>query len=381
MKNEARILANFDIDPVRGFLPADDPLASLPEVFSDLEDIAQNFSAYFLSGRLREAVQDISIGAEIESLTTAGEQQRAMLLLSMLASAFVWCCKEPAVKIPANISIPWQYVAEKTGRPMIVVHAAVVLNNWRRFDTDKPLSLENLDTLQTFLGGIDEKWFYLVTVMVEAAGAAALPALVEIRSAINTGDTAGMTQRLESVAAAVRNMQRMLERMPEHCDPHIFYHRVRPFLQGWPAPGIIYEGVSDSPQMLFGGSAAQSSLLQSIDAGLTITHHHPQTSDFLLEMRRYMPPNHRRFIETLENGPSVREFVSKKKTTHPTLAGAYNQCIQAIDAFRKKHIEITVQYILEQSPEKSSAKGTGGTTFMQFLSHAKRETKGKMIGF
>ena len=39
-----------------------------------------------------------------------------------------------------------------------------------------------------------------------------------------------------------------LRRMPEFCDPYIYYHRVRPYIHGWknnPAVpnGVIYDGV------------------------------------------------------------------------------------------------------------------------------------------
>ena len=60
--------------------------------------------------------------------------------------------------------------------------------------------------------------------------------------------------------------------MYEHCRADIFYHRVRPFLKGWPDDGIVYEGVNEEPKIFIGGSAAQSSLLQTLDAGLGITH-------------------------------------------------------------------------------------------------------------
>ena len=42
-----------------------------------------------------------------------------------------------------------------------------------------------------------------------------------------------------------------------------------------------------------------------------------------MEMRDYMPVPHRRFIERLEEGPSVRE-VAIANRDHPGLRDAYN---------------------------------------------------------
>jgi phenylalanyl-tRNA synthetase beta chain len=52
-------------------------------------------------------------------------------------------------------------------------------------------------------------------------------------------------------------------------------------------------GTGTPPQVWAGGSAAQSSLLQSFDAGLGIRPEHAHTRDFLDAMLQYMPPKHR----------------------------------------------------------------------------------------
>jgi indoleamine 2,3-dioxygenase len=49
------------------------------------------------------------------------------------------------------------------------------------------------------------------------------------------------------MAGAVQRLFATLGRMPERCDPYIYYRRVRPYIHGWkgnPAlpEGLIYEG-------------------------------------------------------------------------------------------------------------------------------------------
>jgi indoleamine 2,3-dioxygenase len=163
--------------------------------------------------------------------------------------------------------------------------------------------------------------------------------------------------------------------MYEKCDPHIFYLRIRPFLAGWERTGIVYEGVSETPLKLNGGSAAQSSLIQAFDAGLGIEHLHPETRPFLTLMRDYMPPLHRRFVEELAAGASLYDYVQRHQQETPALAQAFNACIDALDNIRKAHMQIAVRYILHQSPEgEKGGLGTGGTSFVPFLSRARKET-------
>jgi indoleamine 2,3-dioxygenase len=260
------------------------------------------------------------------------------------------------------------------GRPPVAAHASIVLHNWQRLDANGPIDLGNLGALQLFLGGMDEQWFYLVTVAIEAGGAPALPALVGAQQAVQSERVDDLAQHLTAIGCALASVTHTLLRMPERCDPYVFFQRVRPYLTGWPEPGIVYEGVSDAPQMCAGGSAAQSPLIQALDAGLGVRHLDGVTSPFLLDMRRYMSPLHRRFIEALEAGPSVRQFVLDRSPTHPALRDLYNDCVRGLEDFRQRHIEIAVRYITRQAAKGEEAKGTGGTNFGVFLGRARKET-------
>lgn len=40
-------------------------------------------------------------------------------------------------------------------------------------------------------------------------------------------DAAAIEQHLACVTAGLRSMQQLLDRMGEHCDPYIYYQRVR----------------------------------------------------------------------------------------------------------------------------------------------------------
>jgi indoleamine 2,3-dioxygenase len=68
-----------------------------------------------------------------------------------------------------------------------------------------------------------------------------------------------------------------------------------------------------------------------------------------------------------------------EKKSEPALRDIYNQCVQAMEEFRRKHFEIAVRYITHQAPKGVEAKGTGGTNFSTFLGKALKETGESVI--
>jgi indoleamine 2,3-dioxygenase len=337
-------------------------------------------SALLLAGRLRETLAALPV-LPIERLEGRDELERAMLLLSVFGNAYVWAEEKPARSLPRPIAVPWHELAEALGRPPIVSHASLVLRNWRRIVPDGPIVLENLETLQLFGGGLDEQWFYLIPAAMEAHGAGALVAIVQARAAVRDEQVDALASTLGTIATVVDELDAILLRTPERCDPYIFYRRVRPYLAGWPAPGVVYEGVSEQPVQLAGGSAAQSSLFQAIDAALGVSHEHEDSRPFLQAMRAHMPPKHRALLEKLdEGGPKLRAFVIEHRSDRPRLAERYDDAIRALDRLRKAHFEIAVRYITRQAPEPEGAKGTGGTDLKTFLKKTREETRDKLIG-
>ena len=90
-----------------------------------------------------------------------------------------------------------------------------------------------------------------------------------------------------------------------------------------------------------------------------------------------MPPEHSAFIDTLERGPSVREFVVGEQRDLPELGDVYNACLKDLGAFRSKHLEYAASYIRKQSQQGTSNPnevGTGGTPFMPYLRKHFEET-------
>lgn len=371
-------LASYAVDAERGFVPTADPLTALSTEYLPWELLARDISPLVMTGRMRAAVEALP-ELSTERLGSEPERQLALLVLSCLGHAYVWAEPEPALRIPAALARPWYQLAAELGLPPVLTHSSIVLNNWRRLAPDEPLSMTNIDTQVTFLGGVDEKWFYLATVGVELAGAPALPLLVEAQHAIAADDADQLTSGLLAIEPIIRATTRAFLDVERWCDPHVFYHRVRRFLTGWPEPGVVYDGVDDVPRAFAGGSAAQSSLIQAFDAGLRIPHEHELTGTFLRGMRAHMPPQHRRFLEDLEAGPSTYDYVAGRRGERPLLADAYNACVRAVSDLRAQHLGLTGRFIGRFERESSAALGTGGTDFVQMLVRSRDETKAREL--
>jgi indoleamine 2,3-dioxygenase len=366
----------------RGFLPLQDPLNRLPRPFDAWEGAASTLPKLFASDHLRHTLENLP-PFPIDALSLNRERERAMLLLSYLGHAYVWGGARPARILPARLAVPWHRVAQAVGRPPVLSYSSYALHNFYRFDPAREIECGNIGLIQNFLAGIDEEWFILIHVDIERHAAPGLAALHRCLDAAESRDAERLESLLATVEGAINKMYATLKRVPEWCDPYVYYHRVRPYIHGWKnhpdlPEGLIYEGVAEyqeQPQQFRGETGAQSAIIPSLDAMLGIGHAEDMLRTYLMEMRTYMPPEHRAFIESLEARGSVREFI--KRTRRPILTSLYNACVSDVEAFRALHLEYAASYIFRQAQtdEKNPhAVGTGGTPFMQYLKKHRDET-------
>jgi indoleamine 2,3-dioxygenase len=377
-------LDNYEIALGRGFLPAPDPLDRLPDDFSPWEELGRELPKLLIANKARTFIEGLPL-LDAKKLGDHRERKRAMAILSFLGHAYAWGEEETASAIPASLAVPWYQVACMLGRPPVLSYASYALDNWRRLDPQSPVELGNIVLLQNFLGGQDEEWFVLIHVAIEAQAGPALAAMVTAQQAVADDEPELVADRLAIIARTVDTMHEILLRMPERCDPYIYFNRVRPYIHGWanhPAlpAGMLYEGVDEyggARQKFRGETGAQSAIIPSLDAALGITHAEDMLRSYLTEMRDYMPPKHRAFIAALETGASVRDYVIRHKIQRPSLRDAYNACIDGLDRFRSTHLEYAHSYIIKQShgaEHNPNDLGTGGTPFAPYLTKHRDET-------
>jgi indoleamine 2,3-dioxygenase len=277
------------------------------------------------------------------------------------------------------------------------------VNLWN-FTTPSP-NLTDLDALQalhTFTGTQDESWFYMVSVAMEAHGAYIIPIMLDALqtlsspSPISPSSLTTVTKALNEMTTCIHKLGILLDRMDEHCNPQVFYHRIRPFLAGSKnmaaaglPRGVFYDEGNGKGEwrQLRGGSNGQSSLIQFLDVVLGVEHaaEGNGTPDhrggpmrggqgmvsFHQEVRGYMPEPHRRFLENV----AARWPGGMRKAVAEVLAAAgddgeggwseeqravqeaFRTATRALAEFRNKHLQIVARYIIIPSRQPNGSQG------------------------
>ena len=380
-------IADFGITEEFGYLPTYDPAQSLSAGNEEWDQFGKDLPKLLMGTSFRSRVKALP-KFNIEKLSGEAEVQRAMLILSYIGQAYQWSENTAAHVMPANLALPWYEVGKLVGRPPILSYQSYASDNWRRFDKSGEVACGNIGLLQCFLGGQDEEWFILIHIEIEKKAGKALKAIEDAQHAVLENDAERVETALIKLRNALAAMYEVLGRMPERCDPYIYFHRVRPYIFGWrnnPSlpDGVIYEGVDEYKgvgQNFRGETGAQSAIIPAMDGILGIEHERDELREYLMEMRTYMPPKHVAFIEAVEAGPSVRNFsVSAKRSS---LTNVFNESVELVAKFRAMHLEYAGTYIHAQAqatPGNPSAVGTGGTPFMTYLRKHRDETKVQTI--
>ncbi|CAK7246045.1 MAG: Indoleamine 2,3-dioxygenase [Sporothrix thermara] len=452
------VLADYGISPKHGFLPNELPLARLPDpYYNKWEAVVANLQALILSRRLRGVVDRLPVLSTV-GLEHDSEWRRAYSILCFIAHGYIWGGDSPSDRLPPPITVPLLAISAHLEVPPVATYAAVCLWNFKPLFVDEGVDqLENLATLNTLTGSIDESWFYLVSVAMEARGGPMIAIMLKAMAAVRDDDAETVTACLCAFAERLDDLGELLQRLHEQCDPTVFYHRIRPFLAGSKNMadaglpyGVIYDegngtdidAATGKPayRQYSGGSNAQSSLIQFFDIVLGVEHRPTGVKagdadaaaaaaasrhNFILEMRKYMPGAHARFLQDVQDVANIRPYVLAKQVeaaaANRPLTIAYDSCLAMLRALRDKHIAVVTRYIVvpsrdmsrarsrSRSPEalrraappthrpktmnlalasavskassdaassaaKKTLKGTGGTALISFLKQARDET-------
>ncbi|KAG2450623.1 hypothetical protein HYH02_004463 [Chlamydomonas schloesseri] len=323
------------------------------------------------------------------------------MVLSFLSHAYVWCEPgPPPAVLPAVLAVPWARAAAAVGMPPVLTYATYNLLNWRRLDPSLPPLLDNLASINNFLGGPDEEWFRLVHVDIEARAGPAVAGLARLQQAAAQDDAGGVLLGLGAISAALRAMQATLARIGERCEPQQYYTRVRPPIAGWRnspqlPQGLVYEGMyGGAPVQLYGATGAQSSVVPAFDRVLDIRHEQGRLRDYLDAMVAHMPPPHRAFLARLAAAnandntnmglrggqqpaaaANVRSYVlaaAASGSSHSRggeLRDAYDCAVEELERFRSLHRAVAQRFIVQPAsataPSSASpaaaSRPTGGT--------------------
>ena len=372
------------------FLPKKPPINSYKtssKSLNLLQNIAAQLPKLLLTNKVQSKINklktnDLSINILIRNKKDK-EINLAMAHLSFIAHAYIWGGESPQRILPEVIAGPWVKLSKYLGRPPILSYASYCLDNWYKINKDEPISLDNVALINNFLGGVDEDWFVTIHVCIEDAASGAIDSACKLSFLNEKNNINDFSKHFRRIISSLKKVNHIFAKMPEKCDPYIYYHRVRPFIFGTKNnpdlnQGLVYENQFDNkPQFYRGETGAQSSIIPLLDGALGITHTNDNLRHYLNEMRDYMPPKHRKLIEDVEQRSQVKNLITKSKK----LIKEYNQCLEGIHKFRSQHLEYAATYIHKQAQiinpfgsGGSTIRGTGGTPFMKYLKKHRDET-------
>lgn len=380
MTNQVEPLAGteFGVDSDTGFLPATTPIASFepdaPSYLQTLEKLHQNLPELLENGGLRNVLNDLKTPSK-DLFTSLSERELRYLyhITGFLANASIHGTDaSDATTIPAGVAIPLYEATNRLGCTPVLSYDAYILHNWMRTDRKTgrpPRDPHDVEPITTFSGLEDERWFVAIHVAIESTAGPALAAISDIQQGIREDDPIRIARALRVIGDAISAITAIIKRMPAHNDPEVYGQRFRHYLGSF--TNVEYEGVPelDGPQSFRGASGAQTSLFQALDAALGIDHGDNPLINHLHTLRNDMPPTHRTFIESIEAGPTLPDYV---ENTDDDLRETYNECIDRMITFRKRHVEVVAKYVATKS---DSAEGTGGTPYSRYLGSFTDDTR------
>lgn len=383
-------LAAYDISAERGFLAAFDPVAvALPAQLDPVVAMAKALPELLLTDQVRPRLDQMACLDLTDFCQTGADAalRMAMVRYSFLVQAYVWGEATPPASLPKSLAVPIWQLAERLGQKPLLPYSSYVLDNWAMLDPNGPIDLSNVYMIQPFTGGQDEAWFVTVHVAIEARAGELLHHAAQLPDAVAREDHGAVTDHLSAMSKVWDEVNAIFDRMPEKCDPFVYYHRVRPWIHGWkdnPAfetqgGGLVYEGVAETggaPQAFRGQTGSQSSIVPAMDAVFGVQHASDPMKAYLDELHYYRPPAHRRFIDDLRAASTLRTYVEGRGDG--ALTGLYNDCILKLAQFRTQHLEYAARYINKQAKDSDGNDtdvGTGGTPFMKYLKKHRDEAQ------
>lgn len=347
-----KVEQKYDLS-VFGFL-TDCSKVKLPDNFSHMNELIDSIEETESGSSIRDIISNLpQYDHSYHSISNLSSIQVKYLysILSMIVNRYVWCTGMKDARnyyiIPEIIGVPYLCVSMKLGVSPALTHAAVDLFNWHIKDNTKEFSLDNINTNSTMTGNPSESHFYKVMIAIEGVCGSLLVKMILCDNEID------LRYLLKDISCKLSECTLLVKEMYRGCDPEYFFNGIRIYLGGSDNDNLP-DGLKISNHNItlkyVGGSAAQSSLIQSFDTFLGMKHN----SEFLMKMRDYMPKKHRKFVEKLESNYNEKMFEHNKELRE--------ECIGKLRKFREAHMGLIRTYISKfiQDSKNDNTKNAHG---------------------
>lgn len=302
-----------------GFMPVHQPKKKLPETHFIWDDLADNLSTLYRNQMLRKKLESMPVLlADRESLSDIF-LLRASVILSIFAHAYTRVEKEPPVKIPDSILIPWIEITRRLKRPEpFLSYMDLIVYNWKVRDSEHhdPMRVENLDLLIPTVNNQEERVFYLTQVEILSQTSSVLTSVVNAQEAVLNNDNKALIKELSLIKKIVQHITKVSLRKinprpssKTYVDPIVWAKTVAPFA----VP--LKEGTQ-------GPSGTSSPFFHLMDVFLQRLNYDSILGQEALKIREWYPQHLRDFLLAVEK-ISVPSYVANSQD--PKLLSAYNE--------------------------------------------------------
>ena len=381
----------FNVSKENGFLPIRDPLKSLPNQYTELQDLINNLHVFQCDKNTEEkgilGIPDeivVQVGF-VPDYSSIIEKETDVFVLQALYRAYTFVTSgftlEQAYQeflksgnygiarqvLPANIAKPLVLVSSKLDvYPWLDYHYSYSLGNYVKKDPAGDLHWKNLDMACKFTGTSDEIGFIMVHVYINEVS----PKLVE--SVIDYA----LYRDVTSLKMCGNVMQEMNARRRDmwSASRHERYNDFRIFIMGIKGndkifgKGLVYDGCFDNePQQYRGQTGAQDNIIPMIDIFSGIVDYYPDNklTEYLLDLRTYRPKCIQNFFTDLRN--HYKENSLFKQLTDAKCYEGLVYLLKIVDEvylFRNGHWQFVQKYIMSNTKYAFATGGTPITTWL-----------------
>ncbi|KAF9084570.1 hypothetical protein BGX23_010417 [Mortierella sp. AD031] len=137
------VLEDYDISPITGFVPHDQPQSRLIQAYYKPWEITMDQLSHLIDTRQFRAKVDQWPILDVDQLITLRKLQRAYVLLSLVAHSYIWGSGlHIAQYIPEPLAVPWVAISDILDTSPVLIYANNNLWNWKLKDSQGPYEIE-----------------------------------------------------------------------------------------------------------------------------------------------------------------------------------------------------------------------------------------------
>ena len=382
----------FSIDPTNGFLPISEPLAVLPERYSEIQILLDNMPIRKPDGNPGLLSFEGEFEAEVIKITNYKnlvytETDKFVLASVFRAYSFITSAYTLAPAhhtflktgkygkahdlLPKNIAQPFVAVSEKLEvYPWIDYHYAYSLGNYVKIDKLGGYEWTNLSMAVKFSGMDDERGFIMLHVDINQYSPDMIKSVFAIVDSKKTGVVLNDSVKLLADTLHKMNDRRKLmweaSRWKHYNDFRVFIMGVKGNDDIFPN-GLLYEGVWDEPHAYRGQTGAQDNIIPTADIVSGVINYYPknQLTEYLLDLRQYRPMCVQKFFSELTQQMSQNPLANRLISDDDQLGmQELMKVYEEIYLFRNGHWQFVQKYIMQNT---AYPKATGGTPITQWI--------------